>query len=317
MTMKKLFAILFALLLVMGFARAENAEVPEDTKYITYADCVEGQETHYRMYNAKFFEAECDQPGTIVPITYRTEIYGGSYDKLMNVYLPYGYDASGDTRYDIIYFYHGTNETPESFICEKRVKNAVDNMIKYGIVKPFIMVCPTYYYDYAQRAFDLHQFQQEMLQEIMPLVESTYHTYAETTDEAGFAASRKHRAFSGYSNGCRVCWFSFIDLFDYAYWYMPFSNTVGLQAIQTTVHEHHAAEQGFFVYYGVGGVRDDATNNVGTMVSSLLKSSDAFVYSADPHEGTIFVSKSKEIHQTLIGRYYLYNAFRDGLFNLE
>lgn len=314
--MKKWMLLLVAMMLIVNCAFAENATYPEDTKYITYEDAVEGHETHYRMYNSKFFEAACDQPGTIVSLTYNTEVYGGTYEKVMNIYLPYGYDGSEDTMYDIIYFYHGTNETPDSFIGDKRVKNALDNMIATGIAKPFIMVCPTYYYDYSKRAFDLDLFQDEMLKEIMPLVESTYHTYAVTADEEGFAASRKHRAFSGYSNGCRMCWFSFIHLFDYAYWYMPFSNTVGLPAILRTVQDHHAAEQGFYVYCGVGGVRDDANNNVGAMVSSLLKSSDAFVYSDHPAEGTIFLTKSKEVHQTMSGRYYLYNAFRDGLFQL-
>ena len=75
-----------------------------------------------------------------------------------------------------MYFFHGTNETQDSFIGDERAKNALDNMIETGIAKPFIMVFPTYYFDYEKRAFDLELFQEEMRQDIMPAVESAYST---------------------------------------------------------------------------------------------------------------------------------------------
>ena len=46
----------------------------------------------------------------------------------------------------MIYFFHGTNETQDSFIMDEKAKNAVDNMIELGVAVPFIMVFPTYYF---------------------------------------------------------------------------------------------------------------------------------------------------------------------------
>lgn len=42
-----------------------------------------------------------------------------------------------------MYFFHGTNETQDSFIMDEKAKNAVDNMIEVGVAVPFIMVFPT------------------------------------------------------------------------------------------------------------------------------------------------------------------------------
>lgn len=143
------------------------------------------------------------------------------------MYLPYGYDENGTERYNVIYFLHGTNETQDSFIGDEKAKNALDNMIEVGVTAPFIMVFPTYYYDYETRSIDMEAFStKEMRNDIMPAVESAYRTYAETADEAGFIASRDHRAFSGFSRGCYACWHQLFHSLDYAKWYMPFSANI-------------------------------------------------------------------------------------------
>lgn len=59
-----------------------------------------------------------------------------------------------------MYFFHGTNETQDSFIMDEKAKNAVDNMIEVGVAVPFIMVFPTYYYDYGNRALNVEKFVQ-------------------------------------------------------------------------------------------------------------------------------------------------------------
>lgn len=118
----------------------------------------------------------------------------------------------------------------------KKPKNAVDNMIEVGVAVPFIMVFPTYYYDYGNRALNVEKFVQEIRLELMPAVESAYSTYAETPDDAGFAVSRNHRAFAGYSNGCRVCWYSFCKLLDTAYYFLPMSNSIGISTITDSVY---------------------------------------------------------------------------------
>lgn len=215
-----------------------------------------------------------------------------------------------------MYFFHGTNETQDSFIGDERAKNALDNMIETGIAKPFIMVFPTYYFDYEKRAFDLELFQEEMRQDIMPAVESAYSTYAETPDDAGFAVNRNHRAFAGYSNGCRVCWYSFCKLLDTAYYFLPMSNSIGIPTITDSVYAQSDYQGKYFVYACCCGPRDDLSTATVNLVNGLLKSPDCFSYGLNTEAGNnLFLCKSNGLHQTLTGRHFLYNAWIDILFH--
>lgn len=315
--MKRILIVLCILALSLNAvsALAEKRQAPDDQKVITTND-IPGFETVFRQYNAKFYDAPSQEPGTVTSLSYTTKVYGGELENHVKVYLPYGYGEDAQQRYDIIYFYHGTNETQDSFIGDERAKNALDNMIETGIAKPFIMVFPTYYFDYEKRAFDLELFQEEMRQDIMPAVESAYSTYAETPDDAGFAVSRNHRAFAGYSNGCRVCWYSFCKLLDTAYYFLPMSNSIGIPTITDSVYAQSDYQGKYFVYACCGGPRDDLSTATVNLVNGLLKSPDCFSYGLNTEAGNnLFLCKSNGLHQTLTGRHFLYNAWIDILFH--
>ena len=200
--MKKLCCLFAALLMLFSACAvlAEERVAPADRKELV-TELAPGVNSLYRIYDARFWEAPSTQPGTIVRFDYTTDVYGETINQWANVYLPYGYDEN--KQYNIMYFTHGTNETQESFICNEQVKNAVDNMIEMGICEPFIMVCPTYYYEYESRSTDHKVFVTEVRKDLMPAVEAAYSTYAETADDAGFIASREHRAFAGYPSAGR------------------------------------------------------------------------------------------------------------------
>lgn len=155
-----------------------------------------------------------------------------------------------------------------------------------------------------------------MRRDIMPAVESAYHTYAETPDDAGFAASRDHRAFAGYSNGCRVCWYSFCKLLDTAYYFLPMSNSIGISTITNSVYAQSDYQGKYFVYACCGGPRDDLSTATVNLVNGLLKNPDCFSYGLNTEAGNnIFLCKSNGLHQTLTGRHFLYNAWIDILFH--
>ena len=60
----------------------------------------------------------------------------------------------------------------------------------------------------------------------MPAVESRYSTFAESIDDAGFAASREHRAFAGLSRGAVTTFHSaFCGSLDYFAWFGTFSGS--------------------------------------------------------------------------------------------
>lgn len=323
--MKKYTALFLALILTLTVvsAFADGRTAPEDKKIITTTDVV-GVETVFKKYDNKFYDAASEQPGTVVRLDYSTDAYGAEQLGWVNVYLPYGYDENGTERYDIIYFLHGTNETQDSLIGDEKAKNALDNMIEVGIVKPVIMVFPTYYYDYENRAIDMTAFsKKEMRNDIMPAVESKYRTYAETADEAGFVASRDHRAFSGFSRGCYACWHQFFNNLDLAKWFMPFSANISgpeemtlampveeqMQMVKDALASQADYKDDFFIYAVCGGKRDDMYNVNAALITALIADTDDFSYGTDPAENNLYYSISNEIHQTLMSRFYFYNAF--------
>lgn len=132
-------------------------------------------------------------------------------EKTLYVYLPYGYDVS--QKYDVFYLLHGTGEHEDLWLGESSVGSTVRNMLDWMIdedmCKPMIVVTPTYYSipeDKADLFTDLAAgdmianvwpmyFWQEMRNEIIPLIDSTYSTYGNEAD------ARDHRAFMGISRG--------------------------------------------------------------------------------------------------------------------
>ena len=323
--MKKIIALFLALALFLAAvpALAEGREKPEDKKIITTTDVV-GAETVFKKYDNKFYDAASEQPGTVVRLDYTTTAYGAEQPGWVNVYLPYGYDENGTERYNIVYFFHGTNETQDSFIGLEKVKNAIDNMIEVGVVEPFILVCPTYYYDYENRAIDMAAFsQKEMRNDIMPAVESAYRTYAETADEAGFIASRDHRAFGGFSRGCYACWHQFFNNLDFAKWFMPFSANISaademslempveeqLQMVKDALAKQADYKDSFFIYAACGGKRDMMYDVNAALMTALIADTEDFSFGTDPAVNNLYYSISNELHTTELARLYLYNAF--------
>ncbi len=321
--MKYGFALLLTLILLLGTACTEGR--PEDKKVLVTSDRVRA-ETMYRTWDKNFYEAPSSEAGTVVSLEYTTSQYGEDALHWANVYLPYGYDPEGEQRYPVLYFLHGTNETQDSFIGDERVKNAVDNMIRAGVAPAFIMVMPTYYYDYANRALDVARFVKEVREDLMPAVESTFRTFALTPDAAGFTASRDMRAFAGYSRGGRMTWEMFGTMLDVARWYVPmsgcFSSPEGdpdpdpdrqRARLDQALSSQAEWTDRFFLYVACGGKRDNAFPMVNTLVDLMIGDPDHFSYGRTPGENNLFYCSSNELHQTLIGRYYLYNAFCDGL----
>lgn len=308
--MKKLVSLILsaAMALSITAVACANGRTPPEDKKIIENDAA-GVVTQFRKYDAKFWDAESPEPGTVVRMDYSTNVYGEPVNNWFNVYLPYGYDET--KQYDIIYFFHGTNETPDSFISDSRAKNCLDNMIETGVANPFIMVFPTYYYDYETRATDKDLFCEELRSDIMPLVESTYSTYAPTADTEGFIASRDHRAFSGYSQGSGACWVAMQHLLDTARWWMPLSVASTAASVKEGILAQGNYAGDFFIYVGSGGPRDLAYEGTVSMLKDMV-ADNFFSFGTDMHSNNLYVTISNEVHQTLIGRYYMYNAFRDG-----
>jgi enterochelin esterase-like enzyme/dienelactone hydrolase len=175
--------------------------------------------------------------GTLVEVKYKTDeaLRGDTrLTKRAIVYLPHGYDP--DKKYDVFYLMHGgwsdettTLGTPSS---PTTFKNVLDNAIAHKKIRPLIVVCPTYNNtnedgrdsdDFSLALQLTRRYHNELVNDLMPAVESRYSTYAKKTTPAGFAASRNHRGFGGFSMGSVATWRTFQYCLDDFRYFLPMS----------------------------------------------------------------------------------------------
>ena len=181
---------------------------------------------------SQFDRVESSHPGRIEEVVYTTRAYatdGREVQKRALVYLPWEYDS--EKEYNILYLMHGTGDD-ENYWLKTNSNNKVmlDQLIATGNIQPLIVVTPTFYVedDLKDTGLDplTYSFREELRKDLMPVVESRYATYAETTDDAGFTASRDHRAFAGLSRGAVTTYHSaFCGSLDWFSWFGTFSGS--------------------------------------------------------------------------------------------
>ncbi len=123
-------------------------------------------------------------------------------------------------------------------------------------MQPILIVLPTYNntspqdsgdYGLALRLTD--NFHNEILNDLIPAAEGKYSTYAEDTTPEGFAASRDHRGFGGFSMGSVNTWRTFQYCLDYFRYFMPMSGS-GYDGESAAIFR--AAKQSADFYIGMG-----------------------------------------------------------------
>ncbi|MBR3739373.1 MAG: hypothetical protein IKN04_02815 [Clostridia bacterium] len=304
-------AILLCLVIIIPSGLCESWN---DPALLDLSDTL-GYDTHYLLYDVDYYESSSLQPGKVVKVKYTTDVYGKTMKRWVNVYLPYGYEENGAERYPVIYFFHGGGCDQNTLLGNPFTVNAFDHMIETGIARPFIFVAPTYYYDIRAKKHDVDLFEQEMRKDLMPAVEGAYRTYAETADEAGFSASRDHRAICGFSSGTFYAWGLLSRMMDVCRYYLPCCGAgiseQEMEAVIQTAKEH---PQDFFLYLSCGGREDVAYPHCLEASKRLRAQTDIFHYGTDSETDNFFFSLSDNPHLDNCTKYYLYNAFYDVLF---
>ena len=174
--------------------------------------------------------------GTVQRLNYQsTDDQGVVVHKYTNVYLPYGYDESPEKEYNILYVMHGGGGNPDAWLDSCLIKNELDFAFSEKEAEPFIVVFPTYYKRGAKadqkpdadRGYGNEQirfFQKELREDLIPAAESKYRTFAHgDVSVESLQASRKHRAFSGFSMGGGTTWYAFTDNLDIIANFAPLS----------------------------------------------------------------------------------------------
>ena len=314
---------------LLGSADVTQEQI--DEQYAMLAEAIDALEMTEEAANEKYFTplpveylALSDKPGSIERLSYRTANPDGGMDtKYVNVYLPHGYDASDkNTRYNVLYLMHGMGENENLLFGgpgeNRSLKKILDNMMANGDIEPLIVVTPTFYGGKG----DIAVFHEELLQDIIPLVETKYNTYAKSASLQDLKASRAHRAFGGFSMGSATTWHIFAHCLDYIKYYMPLSGAgFGLggsgDAAQTAefladVVRKSGYEPHEYYIFSAAGTQDFAYPGLHDQIEAMRQLSDVFPYSSDPAKGNLyFIAGEGGTHTWYWQNQFIYNILPD------
>jgi enterochelin esterase-like enzyme len=133
--------------------------------------------------------------GQLEMITYDSKSVGTT--RKMNVYTPPGYSA--EKKYPVLYLLHGIGGDETEWQRFARPNIVLDNLLADGKVKPMIVVMPNGRAQKNDRAEGnvfasapaFAAFEQDLLKDVIPTIESRYSVQAD----------REHRALAGLSMG--------------------------------------------------------------------------------------------------------------------
>lgn len=264
------------------------------------------------------------QPGTLDRLTYQTwESF--SYAQHTNpltkeawIYLPYGYNA--ERPYNIFYLSHGgwsdettimgTDENPTI------LKHVIDHAIEEGRMQPMILVMLTYNntsdrdsWDYGL-ALDLtDQFHQELVNDLIPAVESRYHTYATDTTPEGLKASRDHRGFGGFSMGAVNTWCTFRYALDYFRYFMPMSGnyTTDGEKMASYVEAQGYGPSDFFIF-AASGTEDFAFQSFQAQLEAMSRTDTFVLGDSEESANMSFLIREGYRHDSQASNEYTYNG---------
>ena len=233
------------------------------------------------------------EQGTLQVFTYDTKDYignGNVVQRQATVYLPYGYDQNDtETQYNILYLQHGAYGNNRTWMYEygDNFKNMIDHMIEDELIPPLIIVMPyllsgnEWYHDTTPIFYS-----GEIRNDLMPAVESYYHTYASDTTDAGFESSRSHRAFGGFSAGGTTTWTVLLEGIERFEFFMPLSGGLTLGGNGSTsevdaselanVVESSEYDKREYYIFAATGTRDVAYQGLSAQIEAMKNETSAF-----------------------------------------
>ena len=294
------------------------------------------------------YRNESKKQGTIESVNYPVEnLADGKKEKHLNLYLPYGYDhEDASKKYNVFYMMHGGGENENLLFGgpgeNRELKNILDHMIANGDIEPLIVVTPTFYgvknslendpekshvegLDHPLPLIETDFYHEELVNDLIPFVETRYHTYAGTGSKEDLIASRGHRAFGGFSMGSVATWNTFIHALDYFKYFMPLSGDCwalaqkaeGEMAEETSEFLAQVARDSGYCpedYYLLcaTGDGDIAYPNMKPQMDAMKELTDVFIHSADTTKGNFyFIECTGGVHNWHWQNQFIYNILPD------
>ena len=270
------------------------------------------------------FYSPAVRQGTLVELyydTYESRTYGQKTRRLQKraiVYVPYGY--SGEQKYNVFYLMHGGwgNETTTLGTPDRPslLKNVIDNGIADGAFAPLIIVCPTYNNESPEDsanfslALELNRnYHNELINDLIPAIESAYSTYAESASPEDIKASRNHRGFGGFSMGSVATWRTFQYCLDYFRYFLPMSCGTSLDEENIFAAARNRGQSDYFVWV-ITGTADFAYRYDENRVVKM-RNSPYFIESNNTRNGNFaYHAKEGYAHNGTAAMEYTYNGLR-------
>ena len=180
-----------------------------------------------------------------------------------------------------------------------------------------IIVCPTYnnlstensaYYSLSLTL--TRNFHNELINDLIPAVESQYSTYANgNVTASGLKNSRDHRGFGGFSMGSVCTWRIFESCLDYFRYFMPMSGATDPGAMDAAVKKSGYGPDDFLLWTA-SGTSDFAFPSFNNQIMSMIQNyPDSFRYADDEREGNLYYCvKINGIHNLEHAHEYTYNG---------
>lgn len=276
-------------------------------------------------YPAEYTE-EATRRGRVERIDYTTRDYaegtGRERTNTAYVYLPYGYDTDGGQRYNVLYLVHGHYGTAATtFEAEDGLQRKVlDHLFENGEAAPTIVVSPSYNYGqptagYADADPYCKALPTELVNDLIPLVESRYRTFLDSSDRAGIEASRDHRAIGGFSMGGVTTWYALAETLGCFRYFLPMSGDcwslgrfAGMNHPQETARYladivRQSPYRDAFYIWAASGTSDSAYREILVQIEAMADITDVFGLSR-----MTFHEKDGARHEFLPTAEYVYNA---------
>ncbi|WLS43540.1 alpha/beta hydrolase-fold protein [Micromonospora profundi] len=170
--------------------RVRNNDVL-DAVYVPYAD----KQNDPVLKERSKYELPIADPsrrGTVRYIPYTTIL--GDSGHYLGVYLPPNYDPNRAQPYKVAYLAHGIFGDETDFMVPANVPNILDNMTAKGEIEPTVVVTMGNHFTGTSLGFASYNqtnAANNLVQTILPLIESTYNVSTE----------REGRAYGGFSYG--------------------------------------------------------------------------------------------------------------------
>lgn len=232
-----------------------------------------------------------DFPHGVVSMHWYVSPAAGGGRRRVHVYTPPDYGTDPSRRYPVLYLLHGAGDNDSHWVLLGRANVIADNLVAYGEAEPMIIVMPHGHIDVpavegedrtARRRRTTVAFEKDLLETVIPLIETTYRV----------RRGREHRAMVGLSMGGGQSLHVGLRNVDKFAWVGAFSAAVG--EMDETLSALATDESGLrLLWIAIGS--DD----------SLMDRNRSFIASLKEHGIRHEYRETEGAHQWAVWRLYL------------